>query len=92
MKIDARGGPGAVRALKHKEGGFSLGRFELPVAGVALVWVAVAIFVLVTPTTARVPSLIVLGLIAVGVGYFVKMLILNLSALQLRLKFRSMIY
>ncbi|BCI78919.1 amino acid permease [Mycolicibacterium sp. TY66] len=70
------------RRLEHKEGGFSLGRFELPVAGVALVWVAVAIFVLVTPTTARVPSLIVLGLIAVGVGYFVKMLILNREVLD----------
>lgn len=73
----------AVRKrLEHKEGGFSLGRFELPVAGVALVWVCVAIFVLVTPTTARVPSFIVLGLIALGVGYFVKMLILNREVLD----------
>ena len=73
----------AVRKrLEHKEGGFSLGRFELPVAGVALVWVFVAIFVLVTPATARVPSLIVLGLIACGAGYFVKMLILNREVLD----------
>jgi len=54
----------------------------LPVASVALVWVVVAIFVLVTPATARVPSLIVLALIAAGIGYFVKMLILNREALD----------
>ncbi len=70
------------KRLEHKEGGFSLGRFELPVAGVALVWVAFAIFVLVTPDSARVPSFIVLGLIAVGVGYFIKMLILNREVLD----------
>jgi len=73
----------AVRKrLEYKEGGFSLGRFELPVAGIALVWVIVAIFVLVTPTSARVPSFIVLGLIALGVGYFLKMLILNREVLD----------
>ena len=36
----------AVRKrLEHKEGGFSLGRFELPVAVAALIWVAAALFV-----------------------------------------------
>lgn len=73
----------AVRKrLEHKEGGFGLGRFELPVAGIALVWVAFALFVLVTPDSARVPGFIVLGLIAVGVAYFVKMLVFNREVLD----------
>ncbi|WP_418004230.1 APC family permease [Mycobacterium sp. PDNC021] len=73
----------AVRKrLEHKEGGFRLGRFELPVAGVALIWVVFALFVLVTPDSARVPSFIVLGLIAIGVGYFVKMLVFNREVLD----------
>ena len=34
----------AVRKrLEHREGGFSLGRFELPVAIAALIWVAAAL-------------------------------------------------
>lgn len=73
----------AVRKrLENKEGGFSLGRFEVPVAGLALVWVIIAVFVLVTPSTARVPSIIVLGLIAAGVAYFVKMLVFNREVLD----------
>ena len=40
----------AVRKrLERKEGGFSLGRFELPVAVAALIWVAFALFALVSP-------------------------------------------
>ena len=70
------------KKLEHKQGGFSLGRWELPVAGTALVWVMVALFVLVTPDSARVPSLIVLGLVAVGIGYFVKMLMVNREVLD----------
>ena len=73
----------AVRKrLEHKEGGFSLGRFEVPVAAVALIWVAFALFVLVTPDSARVPSAIVLGLIAAGIGYFVKMLVFDRGVLD----------
>jgi amino acid transporter len=65
------------KRLEVKEGGFSLGRFEVPVAVVALIWVAAAIFVLVTPEEARVPVLIVLGLVAAGGLYFVKLMIFN---------------
>jgi amino acid transporter len=73
----------AVRKrLDHKEGGFSLGRFELPVSFAALIWVAFGIFVLVTPPDARVPSLIVLGLIAAGAIYFAKMLVFNRETLE----------
>lgn len=61
---------GVRRRLERRTGGFSLGRFEVPVAVVALVWVAFALFVLLTPESARVPGLIVLGLLAVGGVYF----------------------
>jgi amino acid transporter len=73
----------AVRKrLEHKEGGFSLGRFELPVAVAALMWVAFALFVLVTPDDASVPVLIVVGLILAGGIYFAKMLVFNREILD----------
>lgn len=68
--------------LETKEGSFSLGRFELPVAYAALVWVAFAIFVLVSPSDARVPGLVVLGLMLVGGLYFAYMMIFNRAALE----------
>ena len=46
----------AVRKrLEHKEGGFSLGRFEMPVAVAALIWEAFVLFVLVTPGGNTIP-------------------------------------
>ena len=42
----------------------------MPVAVVALVWVLFALFVLASPDNARVPALVVLGLLAVGGAYF----------------------
>ncbi|TDO08174.1 amino acid transporter [Mycobacterium sp. BK086] len=70
------------KRLGTKEGGFSLGRFELPVAYAALIWVAFAIFTLVSPSEARVPSLISLGLIVVGALYFGAMMIFNREVLD----------
>lgn len=61
--------------LERKPGGFNMGRFELPVTILALLWVALALFVLATPDDARVPSVVVLGLILAGGVYFVWMLI-----------------
>ena len=73
----------AVRKrLEHKEGGFSLGRFELPVAIAALIWVAAALFVLVTPKSNFVPALVVVGLILVGGLYFAYMMIFNREVLE----------
>jgi amino acid transporter len=73
----------AVRKrLEHKEGGFSLGRFELPVAIAALIWVALALFALVTPGDASVPVLVVLGLILAGGFYFAYLLIFNREVLD----------
>ncbi|MCZ4552535.1 APC family permease [Gordonia rubripertincta] len=71
------------KRLEVREGGFSLGRFEVPVAVVALIWVVGAIFVLVTPEEARVPVAIVLGLVAAGGLYFVKMMIFNREVLEM---------
>jgi hypothetical protein len=61
----------AVRKrLEHKEGGFSLGRFEMPVAVAALIWEAFVLFVLVTPGDNTIPVLIVVGLVIAGGVYF----------------------
>lgn len=73
----------AVRkTLDHKEGGFSLGRFELPVAVAALVWVVIALVALVTPGDASIPVLIVLGLIVAGGIYFGYMMIFHREVLD----------
>ncbi|SFS17648.1 Amino acid transporter [Microbacterium sp. cf046] len=70
------------KRLERKEGGFSLGRFEMPVAVAALVWVALALFVLVTPPGALVSVLIDVGLILAGGVYFAKMWFFNRDALE----------
>lgn len=73
----------AVRKrLERKEGGFSLGRFELPVAIAALIWEAFVLFVLVTPGDASIPVLIVIGLILAGGAYLAYMLIFNREVLD----------
>lgn len=70
------------KRLGRKEGAFSLGRFELPVAIAAVTWVAFAVLALVSPPDALVPDLIVLGLILTGALYFAKMLIFNRDVLE----------
>ena len=70
------------KRLEHREGGFSLGRFELPIAIAALIWVAAALVFLVTPGDATVPALVVLGLILAGGIYFAKLMIFNRQALD----------
>lgn len=70
------------KRLERREGGFSLGRFELPVAVAALVWVAIALFVLVTPDGALVSVVIDLVLILAGGVYFAKMWFFNREVLD----------
>jgi amino acid transporter len=70
------------RQLDRKEGAFDLGRFELPVAIVALVWLVVALFVLVSPRQALVPVLIVVGLLLVGGLFFLGMLMFDRKSLE----------
>jgi amino acid transporter len=73
----------AVRGrLDRREGAFDLGRFELPVAITALIWLAAALFVLVTPEAALGPVLIVGGLMLVGGLYFLGMLIFDRKSLD----------
>jgi hypothetical protein len=61
---------------------FNLGRFELPVAIAAQVWVVVALFVLVVPGEAFVPDLIVVGLLLGGGLFFMYMLIFDRQVLE----------
>lgn len=70
------------KTLERKEGGFSLGRFEVPVAVAALIWVVCAIVFLVTPGDASVPVLIVAGLILAGGCYFGYLMMFNREALE----------
>jgi amino acid transporter len=73
----------AVRTrLDRKEGAFSLGRFDLPVAVSALVWLVVALLVLVLPKEARVPDLVVGGLVLGGGVFFLGLLIFNPKSLE----------
>jgi hypothetical protein len=68
--------------LARKEGAFSLGRFELPVAIAALIWVMVALVVLVIPAEALVPDLLVVGLLLAGRLVFLGLLIHDRQALE----------
>ena len=73
----------AVRKnLDRREGGFSLGRFEVPVAVAALVWVIIALVALVTPGDASVSVLIVIGLVVAGGVYFGYMYLFNRRVLE----------
>jgi amino acid transporter len=70
------------RRLARKKGAFDLGRFELPVAIGALAWAVVSLFVLVTPATAFVPTLIVVGLLVAGGLFLLGLLMFNREALE----------
>jgi amino acid transporter len=70
------------KRLERKEGGFNLGRFELPIAIAALIWVAFGLFALMSPQDALIPDLIVVGLILAGGVYFTKMWIFNREVLE----------
>ncbi|KUH68923.1 amino acid permease [Mycolicibacterium novocastrense] len=70
------------KRLGRKEGAFGLGRFEVPVAIAALVWVAFSLVALMSPSDSLVPDLIVLGVVSAGGLYFAKMLIFNREVLE----------
>jgi amino acid transporter len=73
----------AVRKrLEAREGAFSLGRWDLPVAVVALIWLVVALLVLVLPHEARVPVEIVVGLVLAGGAFFAAMLLFDRGSLE----------
>jgi hypothetical protein len=70
------------KRLAAREGAFSLGRWELPVAIVALVWLVVALVVLVLPHDSRVPVLIDVGLVLAGGVFFLFMLTFDRTSLE----------
>ena len=73
----------AVRKrLDHKEGGFSLGRFEMPVAIAALIWSVCALVFILAPASSFAPIVIVVGLVVVGGLYFAYMLIFKREVLD----------
>jgi amino acid transporter len=73
----------AVRKrLAAKEGAFSLGRWDLPVAIGALAWLVVALLVLVLPHESRIPVLIDVGLLLTGGIFFFFMLIFDRTSLE----------
>lgn len=57
------------RKLDRRESGFDLGRFELPVAVVALIWVTFAVVIVIATAPSMVPILIVAALLGVGGVY-----------------------
>jgi len=73
----------AVRKrLDHKEGGFSLGRFETPVAIAALIWSVCALVFILAPASSFAPIVIVGVLALVGALYFGYMMIFNREVLD----------
>lgn len=62
------------KKLEQKEGAFNLGRFELPVAATALVWLIAAAFVSIVSAPTMAPILIVVGMLLVGGAYLAYML------------------
>jgi amino acid transporter len=70
--------------LERKEGAFDLGRFELPIAIVALIWLVLAMFILVTPNAAFIPAMIVTGLMLIGGLFFLGILIFRPQVAQQR--------
>ena len=73
----------AVRGrLGRQEGAFSLGRFEVPVAVVSLVWLLVVMCVVVLPSEALTSVLVAGGVVALGVLFFVGLLASNPEAMN----------
>ena len=70
------------RKLGTREGAFSLGRFELPVAIGALAWLALALSVLVLPAESRTSDVIVGGLLLAGALFFAGMYTFNRKVLE----------
>jgi amino acid transporter len=70
------------KRLDHKEGGFSLGRFETPVAIAALIWSVCALIFILAPASSFAPIVMVGGLLVVGALYFAYMMIFNREVLD----------
>jgi amino acid transporter len=73
----------AVRKrLGRRKGAFELGRFEVPVAVGALVWVAIVLFMLISPKGSHVAVLVTVGLLLVGGVYLAYLWIVKREVLD----------
>nr|CRL73026.1 amino acid transporter [Mycolicibacterium komanii] len=70
------------RKLERTAGAFNLGRFEVPVAVAALVWLFAAAFVSVVSAPTLVPILIVVGMLVAGGAYFAYLLVFQRQVLD----------
>jgi amino acid transporter len=70
------------RTLGRGNGGFDLGRFDLPVAIAALLWMLGALFMVLVSSTTLASLLIVTGLLAVGLVYYLYMWTHNRAVLE----------
>jgi hypothetical protein len=70
------------KRLGRREGSFNLGRFELPVAISALLWEVCALFVITVPKEARIPDMIVVGLVVAGGLYFLGLFMFRREVLE----------
>lgn len=73
---------GVRRRLSPSDGGFDLGRLDKPIAIAALVWVLAALFVVLTSATTVATIVIIVGLLLVGVAYFIYMWKFNRAVLE----------
>ncbi|WP_018163133.1 APC family permease [Smaragdicoccus niigatensis] len=70
------------KRLDHKEGAFSLGRFEMPVAIGALVWSVFVVFILVSPPEALTDVLISVGILVAGGCYLAYLVIFHREIME----------
>jgi amino acid transporter len=68
--------------LDRKGGAFNLGRFEVPVAIAALVWLLAAAFVSIVSAPTIVPVLIVVGMLAIGGAYLTYLMVCRRDVLE----------
>jgi amino acid transporter len=64
---------GVRRKFDRGDGGFDLGRFDLPVAVAALIWVLICLFMVLVSFTTWATLLVVVGLVGAGFAYFLYM-------------------
>jgi len=73
----------AVRGkLERTDGAFNLGRFELPVAVAAILWLLFAAFVSIVTSPSIVPILIVVGMLLIGGVYLAYLLMFRRHVLE----------
>src|SRR5262249_21732832 len=70
------------KKLDRKDGAFNLGRFEVPVAVTALVWLFFAAFASIVSAPTIVPVLIVVGMLLIGGVYLTYLMTFRRDVLE----------